>query len=127
MDAANDMNVLADRVMRAIEQGDAETVAACYAPDARIWHNFDGLEQTVEENLRTLRWIGKRLQNRRYEIVSRRAFDGGYVQQHVLHGTLNNGEAFRMPACLIVTVRDGRIVRLEEYLDSAHTKALQIA
>ena len=66
MDAANDMNVLADRVMRAIEQGDAETVAACYAPDARIWHNFDGLEQTVEENLRTLRWIGKRLQNRRY-------------------------------------------------------------
>jgi ketosteroid isomerase-like protein len=127
MTAANDMNVLADRIMRAIEQGDLETVTACYTPDARIWHNFDGLEQSVGENLKVMRWMEKRLKNRKYEIVSRHAFDGGYVQQHVLTGTLNDGTAFRMPACLVVTVRDGRIARLEEYLDSAHTKVLQVA
>jgi hypothetical protein len=32
-------------------------------------------------------------------IVSRHCFDGGYVKQYVVHGTLaNGGEAFRMPA-----------------------------
>ena len=127
MSTANDMNVLADRLMRAIETGDLETARACYGPDARIWHNFDGLAQTVDENLRTLKWMDKRLTNRRYEVLSRHVFEGGYVQQHVLHGTLNNKEAFTMPACLVVTVKDGKIARLDEYLDTAHTLPLRRA
>jgi ketosteroid isomerase-like protein len=32
-----------------------------------------------------------------------------------------------MPLCMTVTVRDGRIARLDEYLDSAHLKPLQTA
>jgi ketosteroid isomerase-like protein len=127
MTSANDTNVLADRFMRAIETGDIETVRACYAPDARIWHNNDGVEQTPEENLKVLNWVARHLSGRRYEIKSRHAFDGGYVQQHVLHGTLNNGKPFSMPACLVVTVTNGKIARLSEYLDSAHTLPLREA
>ncbi|HWD49199.1 MAG TPA: nuclear transport factor 2 family protein [Rhizomicrobium sp.] len=126
MSHADDMNMLADRIMRAIENNDCDTVADCYAPDARIWHNFDGIEQTVPENLQTLVWMDGRLKKRRYEIVSRDAFVGGYVQRHVLHGTLTNGAAFAMPACLVVTVTDGKIVYLAEYLDTAHGKALSL-
>jgi ketosteroid isomerase-like protein len=56
------------------------------------------------------------------------SFDPGYVQEYVVHGTLTSGgEAFRMPLCRTVTVRDGRIARLDEYLDSAHLKPLQTA
>jgi len=117
---------LADRLMAAIERGDVPAAAACYAPDARIWHNFDGLAQSVDENMRSLAWMDKRQLNRKYEIVSRDTFAGGFVQQHVLTGTLNNGESFRMPACIVVRVRDGLIVRLDEYLDTAHAKALRI-
>jgi len=120
------MNMLADRIMRAIETGDREAVAACYAPGARIWHNFDGVEQTVEENLRALAWVEKRLGARKYRIVARHAFDGGYVQQHELTGTLANGEAFSMPACLVVQVKDGRIARLDEYLDTAQSRKLRL-
>jgi ketosteroid isomerase-like protein len=128
MNAANEMNVLADRITRAYEQNDMNAIAACYAPEARIWHNFDGGEQTVGEQLDATRWLNERLKNLKYEIVSRHSFDGGYVQQHVVHGTLaNGGEAFRMPACMNVTVRDGQIARLDEYLDSAHLKPLQTA
>jgi ketosteroid isomerase-like protein len=126
MSQDQDMKMLAGRVMRAIETGDRDAIAACYAPDARIWHNFDGVAQTVPENLATLDWIEKRLSNRKYEIVARHAFAGGYVQQHVLTGTLNNGEPFRMPACLVVQVADGKITRLDEYLDTGHTKALAL-
>lgn len=128
MTTANETNMLADRFMRAIETGDLEAIRGCYAPDARVWHNFDGLAQTVDENLKTLRWMDKRLGNRRYEIKSRHVFDGGYVQQHVLHGTLvGKGEAFSMPACLVVRVEEGRIARLDEYLDTAHTLPLRSA
>ena len=81
---------------------------------------------TVEEQLEVTRWLNERLKSLKYEIVSRHSFDDGYVQQYVMHGTLvNGGEAFRMPVCMNVTVRDGRIARLDEYLDSAHLKPLQ--
>ena len=128
MSAAIEMNELADRLARAYEQNDADAIAACYALDARIWHNIDGVEQTVEEQLGATRWLNEQLKNLKYEIVSRHAFDGGYVQQYVVHGTLaNGGGAFRMPLIMNVTVRDGRITRLDEYLDSAHLKPLQTA
>lgn len=127
MTIANDTNVLADGFMRAIETGDIEGVRACYAPDARIWHNNDSLDQTVEENLKVLNWVARHLSDRRYEIESRHVFEGGYVQQHVLHGTLNSGKPFSMPACLVVTVTNGKIARLHEYLDSAHTLPLREA
>lgn len=115
---------LAERFTRAIEQGDIEAVTACYAPEALIWHNFDNAEQTVEENLRVLRWMARVLPERRYDILRRVAIPGGYVQQHVLTGRQPNGAAFAMPACLVVEVRDGRIRRLDEYLDPAQAAAL---
>lgn len=115
---------LAERFIRAIEAGDLETVQACYAPDARIWHNHDGVEQTVEQNLKVLAWIARKLPGRRYRIVRREALSDGFLQQHVLEAALPDGTAWSMPACLIVRVRDGRIIRLDEYLDSAQAAHL---
>jgi uncharacterized protein len=94
-----------------------------YAPHARIWHNFDGKEQTVDENLKVLAWLGRNLTNRRYRILRRVAIPGGFLQQHVLEGETAGGP-FAMPACIVVLVDDGRITRLEEYLDSAHANRL---
>jgi ketosteroid isomerase-like protein len=49
----------------------------------------------------------------------------GFVQEHVLHVTRRDGKQFELPAAIICTVQDGRIVRLNEYLDSAHVAALR--
>ena len=121
----SELAALAERMTRAYEQNDVDAITACYAPDAHIWHNFDEVEQTVEDQLAATRWLHEELEDINFEIVSRRFFDGGYVQQYVVRGTLaKGGEAFHMPTCMNVTVRDGRITRLEEYLDSAHLKPL---
>jgi ketosteroid isomerase-like protein len=121
-----EMNALADRFTSGYERGDIDAIIACYAPDARIWHNFDGAEQTVQDQLGATRWLYEKLKDLKYEILSRKFFDGGYVQQYVVNGTLTNGGgAFRMPLCMSVIVRDGRIARLDEYLDSAHLRPLQ--
>ena len=115
---------LADRFMAAIQAGDSETVRACYAPDARIWHNFDGVEQTVEQNLKVLRWMARKLPERHYRVVRREPLSDGFLQQHVLEATLPDGTAWAMPACVVVRMRDGLVTRLDEYLDSAHSAAL---
>lgn len=115
---------LAEKFTHAIEEGDLEGVRACYAPGAAIWHNFDNADQTVEENLKVLRWLVRALPERKYNILRRIAISGGYLQQHVLSGRRPNGEVFSMPACLVVQVADGRITRLEEYLDPAQAAVL---
>ena len=116
---------LADRFVTAVEAGDLDTVRAIYAPHAKIWHNFDGVEQTVEQNLRVLGWFARTLPNRRYDVRRREATSDGFFQQHVVEAVLPDGTEWTMPACLIVTVKDGRITRLDEYLDSAHAAVLQ--
>jgi uncharacterized protein len=118
------MSDVADRLFAAIEAGDLEAVRALYAPDAVVWHNTDGTEQTVDENLRVLRWVVDNLSDRGYEDVRRSPTDTGFVQQHVLRCIRPDGVRVAVPACLVVTCDAGRITRLEEYLDSAHVARL---
>jgi len=115
---------LAERFMDAIQAGDAEAVRACYAPDAAIWHNNDGIEQSVEQNLRVLRWFARTLPDRKYKVSRREALPDGFLQQHVLEATLPDGTAWAMDACVVVRIKDGLITRLDEYLDSAKAAAL---
>ena len=119
---------IAERLCAAIEAGDIDAVRAIYAPDARIWHNTDGVDfpgQTVDENLNVLKWMGTFLTDKRYDIVARSATATGFVQQHVLRATIAaNGQPYAMPACIICTVVNGRITRLDEYMDSAHVAPL---
>jgi hypothetical protein len=89
---------LAERFMAAIQAGDAHAVRACYAPDAKIWHNIDGIEQGVEDNLKSLRWFARNLPDRFYRVQSRDALDDGFVQQHELGATLPDGTAWKMSA-----------------------------
>jgi ketosteroid isomerase-like protein len=109
----------AERFLGAIESGDVGAVRACYAPDAAIWHNNDGLEQTVEQNIKVMEWMARKLPARHYRLVRREALKDGFFQQHVLEATLPDGAAWAMAACVIVRMKDGLIVRLDEYLDSA--------
>lgn len=115
----NDHLALADRFFRAIEAGDIAAVESIYAPDAVIWHNNDRKDQTVAQNLRTLSFVAKTLAERRYTVVSRTATSDGFAQEHVLTGTLPDGTKFSLPAAIFVTVKDGRISHLREYLDGA--------
>jgi len=118
------MLALAERFMTAVAGGDLRTVREIYADDAVIWHNNDRSTQGVDENLRVLEWIQRNITGVRYEEVQRLATDTGFVEQHVLRGRIPMGAELDVPACLVCPVVDGRITRLEEYLDSAHLAPL---
>ena len=113
----HEMNDLADRLLAAITAGDPDAMRSIYAPDAALWHNFDQRDQTVEENLLSLADLHRRLRNIRYIDIRRFVSPGGFVQQHVLVGDAKYGP-LRMPAIIRFWVTDGRISRLEEYLDT---------
>ena len=111
---------LAARLFAAIEAGDVDGVAALYAPDVVVWHNDDGRSQSGAENLRVLAWLVTHCSDVRYVDVRRSATATGFVQQHVLRATGPSGEAVEVPACIVGTCAEGRITRIDEYLDSAH-------
>lgn len=116
---------VAERLFNAIQAGDLAAVSAIYDPDVRIWHNNDQATQDRETNLRVIGWLAKNIPDIRYEEVRRHLFAGGFVQQHVLRGTAPNGKPFEVPACIVCEVAGGRVTRLDEYLDSAHTSVLR--
>jgi ketosteroid isomerase-like protein len=113
------------RLIDAIASGDAEAAREIYAPDATIWHNTERREQSVDENVRTLRWVQRNVADLRYTDVRRQRTERGYVQQHVLRGTAPGGEPLEIHACIVVEVEDGRITRLFEYIDSDQITALR--
>lgn len=112
-----EMNRIGDRLVAAIQAGDTAAVRAIYAPDATIWHNFDEREQNPDENLLTLVDMHRRASNIRYTEIERFVSPGGFVQQHVLLADAKFGP-LRMPAIIRFWVENGRITRLEEYLDT---------
>jgi ketosteroid isomerase-like protein len=116
---------LATRLFDAIERGDVEGVADCYGPDLVVWHNFDGLEQSRADNLKTLAGLIARISERRYTDRRLQVFDGGFVQQHVLTGVRKDGVRVSLAGVLVGAVGGGKITRLDEYLDSAQVAAFR--
>ncbi|WP_439814564.1 nuclear transport factor 2 family protein [Zavarzinia sp. CC-PAN008] len=118
-DSPAEIEAVAQRFVTALETGDLEGIRALYAPDVRVWHNTDQVEQDLETTLGGVAWFFGALHERRYLDIRRQVYPGGFVQQFVMTGRTNKGEAFRWPGCMVVAVAGGRITRLDEYLDSA--------
>ena len=111
---------LVDRLITSIEAGDIDGVAACYSPDIAVWANFDGETKDLDASLRVLAWLVGATTSRRYEVTRRVEIEGGALQQHVLHATVTKtGKSFAMPACLVMKIDGGVIVRIDEYLDAS--------
>ena len=116
---------LAKRFFDCVEQGDIDGLVACYAPDAEIWHNTDEAIQGPEDNRKTLAGMVTRILDRVYDNRRVEVFAGGFVQQHVLRGTRSHdGVRVALPACIVCAVKDGKITRLDEYLDSVSVAAI---
>lgn len=122
---SQDYIAFAERFVNAIQTGDTATVRACYAPDAKLWHNTDNIEQTPDQNMKVLEWFIRTLPDRNYRVIRREALPDGFLQQHVLEATLPDGTKWAMDACVVVKIENGVITRLDEYMDSARSAELR--
>ena len=116
-----------DRFIAALNAGDAAKVRTFYQPDATCWHNFDDADQTLDDNMKLLEWMVRKVPDRHYRVVRRELIPGGWLQQHILEARLANGREMKMFACCVITLKDGLIQRIEEYLDPAQAAVLREA
>jgi ketosteroid isomerase-like protein len=123
---ANALDV-ARQLFERIEAKHVDGVAALYADDVEVWHNFDNATQTKAENLKVLGGLTKNVAEIRYDVTERILLGERVMQRHLLRCRVANGEEVVIPACIFVTVRGGRIVRIDEYLDTGQSSALGAA
>jgi ketosteroid isomerase-like protein len=127
MQFSDDVFAFADRFIDALNAGDAARVREFYQPDATVWHNFDNADQPLTENLKLLEWMVRKAPERRYRVLRREIVPGGWFQQHVLEARLADGREMKLYACCVITLQDGRIKRIEEYVDPAQAAVLREA
>ena len=102
----------------AIEAGDIDAVERCYAPGMTLWFNANGEVMSREDNLAALA-AGRDLHRRRtYNDRIVNTFADGFVVQYTVNVVTHKGSDIALSACLVAEVRDGKITKLFEYLDS---------
>ena len=127
VDTSNQQQVFefSDRFTAALNRGDPAEVRQFYQPDATFWHNYDDVHQTVADNMKVLEWMVRKAPQRNYRIVRRELIPGGWMQQHVVEATLPSGKQMKLFACCLITLKDGLVWRIEEYLDPAQAAVLR--
>jgi ketosteroid isomerase-like protein len=119
------MTAIADRLFSAIEAGDVDSVAAMFSDDVTVWQLGDGKTRDKSRALRVIDWFVSATVDRHYDVLTRQAFDGGFVQQHILHGAALDGTPYSMRVAIIIAVgADGLITRVDEYFDPAALEPL---
>jgi ketosteroid isomerase-like protein len=119
METPEDHAVLAKRFIDAVEAGDIETVGSIYAAEAEIWHNNGQRTESRDQNLATMRKFIGFAPTRHYTKRKITPFPDGFLHQHVIIADATSGERIELAACIVCKVVDGKITRLEEYIDSA--------
>ena len=109
---------VADQLFAAIERNDTAAVRRLWNDDIAVWKVGEPRDRDRERALRVIDWFVTATTERRYEILDRQLFDGGFVQQHILHATGRNGASISMRVCLVVKLgANGLISRIDEYFD----------
>lgn len=108
---------VADRLFEAIENSDIAMVQQLWNEDVVVWKVADR-DRDKERALRVISWFINATTDRRYEILDRQLFDGGFVQQHILHASGRNGGSISMRVCIVIKLgTNGLISRIDEYFD----------
>ena len=120
--AVTDAHVIADvadRLFGAIENGDIAAVQQMWNDDVVVWKVADR-DRNKDSAMRVIDWFVDTTTDRRYEILDRQFFDGGFVQQHILHANGRNGGSIAMRVCIVIKLgANGLISRIDEYFDPA--------
>ena len=110
---------LCNRFFDAYQDRRVDELAEIYSPDCVVWHNvFGGREMSGKDNLAALpaSYDGQRRRTYNDRIIN--TFEGGFVIQYTLHGVQHSGHEGALWICIVGACSNGRITRIDEYMDS---------
>jgi ketosteroid isomerase-like protein len=116
---------VADRLFSAIEKHDVAAVDRLWSNDIAVWRAGARRDDDKARAMRVIVWFISATTECRYEILDRQLFEGGFVQQHILHATGHAGQSISMRVCIVIRVgTNGLIDRIDEYFDPAEIAPL---
>lgn len=115
------IETLGERFAAALAAGDIAALDAMFTRDFEVWYNFSDETLGREQALKFFASYFTAVQVR-FRDVRRLPTPDGWVQQHRVDARGADGLRIEnLPAIIVFTLRDGKIARIEEYLDSAQT------
>ena len=116
---------VADRLFDAIERSDIAMVEQLFSPEVAVWKTGDERPSDRARSVRIIAWFVNATVDRRYQILDRQFFDGGFVQQHILHANGHADTSIAMRVCIVIKLdSDGLIRSIDEYFDPAEIATL---
>ena len=109
-------NIL-DRFFGSMQPCDTATLRDCLTEDAIVWHSFDRVMMRPDDVVKSWEGMATSFTDRSVTDVRRQQTATGYVQQHLFVVRGKDGVRKAWPVCIVVQIRDGRIARLDEYID----------
>jgi ketosteroid isomerase-like protein len=115
----SEIRELCEAFFDAYEQRRVDVLDRLYADDCIIWHNVFGRETTRDENLEKFADSYRGQRRRTYDDRVVNTFHDGFVIQYTLRGVQTSGHTGALWICIVGRCRDGRITRIDEYMDSS--------
>jgi len=69
-----------ERAYVALATGDLIAARACFTPDAKVWHGFDGIVRDLDETMSDWEGIVANFAERGIDDVRRERIDDGFLQ-----------------------------------------------
>jgi ketosteroid isomerase-like protein len=113
-----ELRELCTRYFDAVERHDVDAVADLYAPGFTFWVNVTGEGSSRGANLQALRDGYVLHRHRTYDDRSVDTFETGFLARYSVNVVEHNGRRTSLWACIVAQCKDGRITRIDEYLDS---------
>jgi ketosteroid isomerase-like protein len=106
-----------DRFFGTMQTCDTAMLCDCLTADAIVWHSYDRVPMQRDDVVKAWDTIATNFTECSVTDVRRQPTPGGYVQQHLFVIRLKDGTRKAWPVCIVVQVREGKIARLDEYID----------
>jgi ketosteroid isomerase-like protein len=100
------------------EEHNVEKFATVLHDDFVMWYNFDPQDRTRQEFIETLKSAHAMFENQKNEDLKITLTEDGFVLQATMTGVLD-GQQISSPYCLIARIKDGKVIRGDEYFDTA--------
>ena len=107
------------RFYAAFGDHDMAAMRACFTADARLWHCFDGIEQSLDEAAEAWAQLFVSTRTCGIDNIVRRDAADVVVQQHDFWMETGDGTRLAWHVCLLVRIEGERIARIDEYIDRA--------
>jgi uncharacterized protein len=116
---------IAASVLDVLATGDPHAADEVLSPGAVLWHNDGTGDLPAEEGFARVGALHELVDAVRVDIVLAEAIPGGAVLRFEVRGTVRStGEQLCARNCMFTLIVDGRVTRVDEYMDPTFTAQL---